>query len=269
MIKHGTAKKLITFQGGLLRFTKFYWVPPVIIHCFSMGFSINHPAIGVPPWLWKLPFLLTKPWAKELVSRLSKAHMIVRCLWRLFSKLGPQGFIESGQEIILWQSVPCQRNNTCSSSLNENRICKSTDKEGFCSQLTRVSFQKSVVQYFPRLEAKLQLPLCSFLRTARSWSPWPHAMVRAGGPRAKAWKLTTTQELKWTRFLRSTGGEVNLPGDVNVTTHKEPPIWGEIVWMGVWRREANATQDLVEAWLAVLTWKFTTASSKAFWCGDL
>jgi hypothetical protein len=206
-----------------------------------MGFSINHPAIGVPPW---------RPGNPHFFPQKGEPR----------SYFQDWGFIESGQEVTLWQSVP--------SSLNENKICKSTDRRDFAASLPECLFKNML------FSISLDWKPSSSYRSA-AFSALPGAEVRglmpwcelAGpGRRPGSWP---PHELKWTRFLRSTGGEVNLPEDVNVTTHKEPPIWGEIVWMGVWRREANATQDLVEAWLAVLTWKFTTASSKAFWCGDL
>ena len=34
-------------------------VPPVIIHFSRIVHEINHPAIGVPPWLWKPPYTHT------------------------------------------------------------------------------------------------------------------------------------------------------------------------------------------------------------------
>ena len=32
------------------------WGCPILIIHFRLGFSLDHPAIGVPPWPWKAPY---------------------------------------------------------------------------------------------------------------------------------------------------------------------------------------------------------------------
>ena len=74
------------------------WVPPVMIH-ISVGFSIiNHPAIGVPPWLWKPPndrihdtcdkgtaVLLAVPVLLMPHVQLWRKSSSVQCIWLNYS----------------------------------------------------------------------------------------------------------------------------------------------------------------------------------------